>query len=159
MVYFVGGERFEGSRPSTSNSFNRTPSIFSKFDIEAAKKLFWGSGESSSKRQKIDGPKYHLYIAAACPWAHRASLVRALLKLEDQVSLSVVETIRDDKVGWTFGQPTTVDEKMAWGGAVRASEDKRGTNYQYLYEVYLKGCPEYTGNVTTPILIDSQGYL
>lgn len=158
MVYFVDGKRFEGSKPSNSVSFNRSPSVFAKFDIEAAKNLFWEADEAASpKRQKLAGPKYHLYIAAACPWAHRASLVRALLKLEQQVSLSVVETIRDDKVGWAFGQQTAVDEKMDWGSAVVPSEDRRGTGYKYLYEVYLKGSPEYTGNITTPVLIDSQG--
>jgi len=158
MVYFIDGERFEGSKPNTATSYNRAPSVFSKFDIEAAKQLFWGGDESSSKRQKFGEPRHHLYIAAACPWAHRASLVRALLKLEEQVSLSVVETIREDTVGWAFGQQTT-EEKMPLGSAVCASEDRRGTKYKYLYEVYLKGCPDYTGNITTPILIDSQGYI
>ena len=35
--------------------------------------------------------RYHLYISLACPWAHRSAIVRALLGLEDVVSMSVVE--------------------------------------------------------------------
>ena len=31
--------------------------------------------------------RYHLYISLACPWAHRSAIVRALLGLEDVVSI------------------------------------------------------------------------
>ncbi len=45
--------------------------------------------------------RYHLYVSLACPWAHRAVIVRALLGLTDVVSLSVVDPIRDGR-GWAF---------------------------------------------------------
>jgi len=35
--------------------------------------------------------RYHLYVAGACPWAHRAMMVRALKGLEDVISVSVGE--------------------------------------------------------------------
>ena len=34
--------------------------------------------------------RYHLYVALACPWAHRTVIMRMLKGLEDAVSMSVV---------------------------------------------------------------------
>src|SRR5215471_820971 len=45
--------------------------------------------------------RYHLYISWACPWAHRTAIVRKLLGLEEVISLSVVDPIRDGR-GWAF---------------------------------------------------------
>src|SRR6476659_6302535 len=45
--------------------------------------------------------RYHLYVSLACPWAHRAIIVRRLLGLESIVSMSVVDPIRDE-LGWAF---------------------------------------------------------
>src|SRR5438094_10377544 len=41
--------------------------------------------------------RYHLYVSLACPWAHRAIIVRRLLGLESVVSMSVVDPIRDER--------------------------------------------------------------
>ena len=32
--------------------------------------------------------RYHLYVSLACPWAHRAIIVRRLLGLESTISMS-----------------------------------------------------------------------
>ena len=45
--------------------------------------------------------RYHLYVSLACPWAHRAIIVRRLLGLEAVISMSVVDPIRDER-GWAF---------------------------------------------------------
>ncbi len=45
--------------------------------------------------------RYHLYVSLACPWAHRAIIVRRLLGLESVISMSVVDPIRDER-GWAF---------------------------------------------------------
>ena len=45
--------------------------------------------------------RYHLYVSLACPWAHRSIIVRRLLGLEDVISMSVVDPIRDER-GWAF---------------------------------------------------------
>ena len=51
--------------------------------------------------------RYHLYVSLACPWAHRTIIVRRLKGLEDVISMSVVDPIRDER-GWTFtGAPGT----------------------------------------------------
>jgi putative glutathione S-transferase len=45
--------------------------------------------------------RYHLDVSLACPWAHRTIIVRRLLGLENTISMSVVDPIRDEK-GWAF---------------------------------------------------------
>ncbi len=45
--------------------------------------------------------RYHLYISWACPWAQRTAIVRRLLGLEDVISMTVVDPIRDGR-GWAF---------------------------------------------------------
>jgi putative glutathione S-transferase len=37
--------------------------------------------------------RYHLYVALACPWAHRTMIMRMLKGLEDLISMSVVEPL------------------------------------------------------------------
>ena len=86
--------------------------------------------------------RYHLYVSLACPWAHRSIIVRKLKKLEDVVSMSVVDPIRDER-GWAF----------------RSSED--GTygpdpvnGFHFLSEAYLATDPSYEGRYTVPCVWD-----
>ena len=39
--------------------------------------------------------RYRLIWCKACPWAHRARIVLALLGLEDAISIGTVDPIRD----------------------------------------------------------------
>ena len=85
--------------------------------------------------------RYHLYVSLACPWAHRALIVRRLKGLEELVGLSVVHWLmRED--GWTF----------APGPGVVPDPD----GARFLHEVYARADPRYTGRVTVPILWDKQ---
>ncbi len=45
--------------------------------------------------------RYHLYVSLACPWAHRTLVFRALKKLEDVISVSVVDPLMLEQ-GWSF---------------------------------------------------------
>lgn len=83
--------------------------------------------------------RYHLYVSLACPWAHRALIVRRLKGLEGIVGLSVTHWLmRED--GWTFADgPGVVPDP----GGARA-----------LHEVYRRADPRYTGRVTVPVLWD-----
>jgi putative glutathione S-transferase len=84
--------------------------------------------------------RYHLYVSLACPWAHRAIIVRKLLGLEDVVSMSVVDPIRDEK-GWAFRE-----------GEGHGADPVCG--FAYLSEPYLRSDPTFTGRVTVPAIWD-----
>ena len=84
--------------------------------------------------------RYHLYVSLACPWAHRAIIVRRLLGLEQVVSLSVVDPIRDER-GWAFRD-----------GPGYSHDPVNG--FAFLSEAYLVTDPSYTGRYTVPCLWD-----
>ncbi len=86
--------------------------------------------------------RYHLYVSLACPWAHRTLIMRKLKKLEQAISLSVVDHFMGDH-GWVFTDnpgciPDTINHKT------------------YLHEVYKKAKSDYTGRVTVPVLWDKK---
>ncbi|MBN9229644.1 MAG: glutathione S-transferase family protein [Legionella sp.] len=86
--------------------------------------------------------RYHLYISLACPWAHRTLIFRTLKKLEDFIDISIVHPHMLEQ-GWEFKK-----EMGATGDNLY--------NLAYLYELYLKADPHYTGRVTVPVLWDKQ---
>src|SRR5699024_4650998 len=88
--------------------------------------------------------RYHLYVSLACPWAHRTLIARALLGLEDAISVSVVHWHMQDD-GWEF-RPD--DDPDATADTVNGA--------RLLREVYLKADPKYTGRVTVPTLWDKE---
>jgi putative glutathione S-transferase len=77
--------------------------------------------------------RYHLYVSWACPWAHRSAIVRSLKGLEDVVSMSVVDPIRDAR-GWAFRD-----------GDGHGLDDVNG---------YERTEPGYDGHVSVPVLWD-----
>ncbi len=84
--------------------------------------------------------RYHLYVSLSCPWAHRTVIFRALKGLEDVVGMSVVHWLSREH-GWTFDPAPGVIPDTVNGA-------------QYLYEVYAKASPRYSGRVTVPVLWD-----
>ena len=46
--------------------------------------------------------RYHLYVANNCPWSHRCALARAVLGLQDAISMDVLYYRRDPDRGWQF---------------------------------------------------------
>ena len=84
--------------------------------------------------------RYHLYVSLACPWAHRTIIVRKLLGLEDVISLSVVDPIRDER-GWAFRD-----------GPGHSTDPVNG--FHYLSEAYLITDPNFTGRYTVPCVWD-----
>src|SRR5437764_559704 len=84
--------------------------------------------------------RYHLYVSLACPWAHRAIIVRRLLGLESVISMSVVDPIRDAR-GWAFREGPDYSPDPVNGFAL-------------LSEAYLRTDPGYTGRYTVPCLWD-----
>jgi glutathionyl-hydroquinone reductase len=89
---------------------------------------------------KAEAGRYHLYVALACPWAHRTLIMRELKGLQDAISVSIVDPNMSDK-GWRFSQVS---------GAFCDSVN----HAQYLQEIYVRADPNYTGRVTVPVLWD-----
>ena len=90
-----------------------------------------------------DTGRYHLYVSLACPWAHRTLIYRSLKDLNNHISVSVVNPYMLEN-GWTFEENfpgTTADHLFS---------------QQYLYQIYLKANPTYSGRVTVPVLWDKK---
>ena len=85
-----------------------------------------------------EADRYHLYISPACPWAHRAVIVRRLKKLETAIGMTVVDPIRDER-GWRF-----TDEPDPVNG------------FEFLAEAYTTTEPTYASRVTVPMLWDKE---
>lgn len=83
--------------------------------------------------------RYHLYVSLACPWAHRAVIVRELKGLQDAVGMTVVDPIRDE-AGWRF-LADAPDPLHDW---------------THLSEAYVASDPSFDGRVTVPVLWDTE---
>ncbi|HZG27663.1 MAG TPA: glutathione S-transferase family protein [Ensifer sp.] len=91
---------------------------------------------------KAEAGRYHLYVSLACPWAHRTLIFRKLKKLENLISLSIVDPYMLEN-GWEF--------KGRNGGT---KDDLFGSDY--LWQIYTRADPNYSGRVTVPVLWDKQ---
>jgi putative glutathione S-transferase len=82
--------------------------------------------------------RYHLYVARACPWAHRTLIVRRLKGLEAAIDVSYVHPFRDDR-GWAFPGGDHVDQL---------------NGFALLSEAYERTDPSFEGRVSVPVLWD-----
>lgn len=88
----------------------------------------------------VEPGRYRLVWCPACPWSHRAMIVRSLLGLDRVISLGTVDPIRDDR-GWRFSlDPGGRDPVLG---------------IEHLAEAYLATDPGYEGRVTVPAVIDT----
>jgi len=91
---------------------------------------------------KAEAGRYHLYVALICPWASRTLIGRKLKKLEDVISVSIVEPALSEE-GWKFGD--------------YPGSDRDGLNgFAYMHEAYTSADPHYTGRATVPVLWDKK---
>ena len=82
--------------------------------------------------------RYHLYVAHACPWAHRTVMFRTLKGLDEAISLTFVEPLMLEQ-GW---------EMVPGADPVNAA--------RYMHQVYAKARPDYTGRCSVPVLWDKE---
>jgi glutathionyl-hydroquinone reductase len=139
MGLLVNGEwqdEWYGTK-ATNGKFKRSHSQFRNWITKDGR-----PGKSGSSGFKAEANRYHLYVSLACPWAHRTMIFRSLKKLEDIISVSVVDYLMGSE-GWTFDGTTgsTGDELY---------------HAKRLYEIYAKADPDYSGRVTVPILWDKK---
>lgn len=98
------------------------------------------AGPTGDSGFRAQAGRYHLYVSLACPWANRTLIMRALKGLEDMIGVSVVNPYMAEN-GWTFEPgPGVIADPVAQA--------------QYMYEVYLRADPKYSGRVTVPVLWD-----
>ncbi|MDJ0705372.1 MAG: hypothetical protein QNJ46_18980 [Leptolyngbyaceae cyanobacterium MO_188.B28] len=111
--------------------FKRMPTLFHH----------WITAQGSSEFPAAVG-RYHLYISLGCPWAHRTAILWKLKGLENIVSLSIVDPIISEQ-GWRFSD---------YSGCIPDAVNQA----DYLWQIYVKSKPDYTGRVTVPVLWDKQ---
>ena len=119
----------------------RFSTIAGHFDRPDSSFRNWVTSDGSSGFPAQAG-RYHLYLAWACPWAHRTMIYRKLKGLEEAISISIVDPFMGDR-GWAFSDglgciPDTVNGAKS------------------LYEIYQLADREFTGRVTVPVLWDKQ---
>jgi len=87
----------------------------------------------------VEAGRYRLVVARACPWAHRSTIVRRLLGLEDAISIGVCGPTHDVR-SWTFDlDPDGLDPVL---GIPR------------LQDAYFKRTPNYPRGITVPAIVD-----
>jgi len=96
--------------------------------------------QSSRFRGRPEGgpEQHHLYVALACPWSQRAVIARAVLGLEDTLSISYAHPYRDER-GWAFPGDRFTDDL---------------NDFSFLQEAYDATVDDYAGRVTVPVLWD-----
>ena len=101
--------------------------------------------QQSRFRRIVPGPveagRYHLYVALACPWSHRAVIARMLKRLEGAVPISYIHPFRDER-GWAFPGGELTD---------------RANGFSFLAEAYEATEPGFDGRVSVPVLWDTRG--
>lgn len=87
----------------------------------------------------VQAGRYRLVVSLACPWAHRALIVRRLLGLETALSVAVADPIQDER-SWRFTlDPDDRDPVLG---------------IAYLSEAYAAADPDYDGGVSVPAVVD-----
>lgn len=130
------------------NQWYDTDSSDGEFIREDAQYRHWvtptgEAGVTGKSGFVAEAGRYHLYVSLACPWAHRTLIFRELKQLHDMISVSVVHPHMLDN-GWTFQQGV----EGATGDHLYGSD--------YMYQLYTRNQPNYSGRVTVPVLWDKQ---
>ena len=116
-----------GREAAEDGSFRRQESRFRR----------WVTAEAGSEFP-LEAGRYHLYVARACPWAHRTIIARRLMGLQDAIGISFVDPFRDER-GWAFTGGAYVDQV---------------NRFEFLSEAYLATEPSYDARVSVPVLWD-----
>jgi putative glutathione S-transferase len=110
----------------------------------------------------VEAGRYHLYVAMNCPWCHRVALARALLGLEDAISMDVLFPTRTEaehpqgEGKWQFlpdGLVARNGEAVRFEGCTVDSVNGMGT----IVEVYRAfGNAAQFGEKSLPMLFDKK---
>jgi len=140
MGQLIDGEWHTGwyDTKSSGGRFQRTTTKFRNWVTPDG-----APGPSGEGGFPAESGRYHLYVAGACPWAHRTLIFRALKGLGDHVSVDVVHPdMLDD--GWSLA----TDYPGATGDSLYGS--------RFLREIYTRADPKVSCRVTVPVLWDKE---
>ncbi|KIL48423.1 glutathione S-transferase family protein [Jeotgalibacillus campisalis] len=92
----------------------------------------------------VESGRYRLLWSPACPWAHRAVIVRKVLGLDGAISLGTASPMRPaiGRVDWAF----SLDE----------NNQDPALEIQYVSDVYFNADPDYDGRPTVPVMVDTR---
>lgn len=122
---------------STGGRFVRNEAVFRNWITADG-----AAGPGGEGGFKAEPGRYHLYVSLACPWVHRTLIFRKLKKLEDLISVSIVDPLMGEE-GWVFSDyPGSIPDNV--------------NGKKKLYEVYLTAKSDFTGRVTVPTLWDRE---
>ena len=109
--------------------------------------------------------RYHLYVAYACPWAHRTVIVRNLKGLEDVIGVTYVHPTWqftksgvDKHRGWVFGSPDGKPLSNTGGQGsfpVNWGEEDPNEDAKSIRDLYDKA-NDTTGKYILPVLWDKK---
>ena len=94
--WYADDELRNREKPSETGAFAREDSHFRRGWIVTSP----GAAPPDKEPYPAEPGRYHLYVAWACPWAHRALLYRELLGLS-QIGVSIVHPLML-RNGWSF---------------------------------------------------------
>lgn len=108
-----------------------------------AASLFRGSiSAAPDAEHPVAEGRYHLYVAWACPWAHRVLIGRELLGLRSMFSVCAAHAHMGEG-GWIF-RP----------GVAEIPDEINGVDQ--LWEIYVRSDPKCNGRATVPVLWDRE---
>lgn len=87
----------------------------------------------------VESGRYRLVVARACPWAHRSTIVRRLLGLEDAISLGICGPTHDVR-SWTFDLDDGAKDPVL--------------GIERLQQAYFARFPEYPRGITVPAIVE-----
>jgi len=94
---------------------------------------------------KAEAKRYHLYVAAGCPFCSRVQIAINLKGLSEVIDISYVAPVSpispDNKNGWLFTEGKFVDPLF---------------NKKSIIEIYKLGSKVYEGRYTVPLLWDKK---
>ena len=137
---------FTMDRELASGAFERQQSRFRGW-VGSDPRGIAGAPDAAGAEFAVQAGRYHLYVALACPWSHRAVIVRELAGLGDAVGISYVAPFRDAR-GWQFTGESFSDGP---GG----SYVDRLNGWSFMSQAYQASDPAFDDRVTVPVLWDS----
>lgn len=100
------------------------------------------AGPTGESGFSAESGRYHLYLAWACPWAHRTMIMQMLKGLSEHISCDFVHPLMGAR-SWHFGHYPGSTEDSLYGQAL-------------MRDIYQLADPDFNGVVTVPVLWDKQ---